>query len=168
MAAFARRAEMGGFAEEVWDSLYAVAGLHEELHADPDTVIAAYLRAWENRPSRAEPLAKLARYCRLTDRFLLGRTFSKLALDVPVPDDLLWVEHDVYRWRILDEFAVSSYWTGHYAESARACEELLSEGHLPEDQRPRIEANLEFARDKLPRAYAFVPRPGARAIPVRR
>jgi tetratricopeptide (TPR) repeat protein len=168
LPAFTRRAEMGGFAEEVWDSLHAIARLLEQRNADADTVIGAYLRAWESRPTRAEPLANLARYCRLAERFVLGRTFAGLALEIPVPDDLLWVEHDVYAWRSLDEFAVSSYWTGHYAESAQACSDLLAGDRLPADQRARVEANLEFAREKLPGAYAFVPRPGARAPAGRR
>jgi len=148
LAAYRRRAEMGGFAEEVADSLLWVARLLEPS-APPDEVIAAYLRAWEARPTRAEPLAALAVYCRLQKRFALGRAFAAHALTIPRPDDLLWIQEDVYEWRCLDEYAVSSYWTGHYADSADACGELLAGVAVPAAQRGRIADNLRFALDKL-------------------
>jgi hypothetical protein len=69
---------------------------------------------------------------------------------IPRPDDdLLWIDEDVYNWRCLDEFAVCSYWTGHYAACAAACQQLLDCGLLPEDQRARVSDNLRFATDRM-------------------
>ncbi len=152
---------MGGFPEEAWDCLLWIARLLEP-NAPADEVIAAYLRAWENRPGRAEPLANLARYCRLQGRFALGRLFAAQAMRIPRPvDDVLWVEEDVYAWAALDEFAVSSYWTGDYQDSADACRELLGNRCLPHAERARVAENLAFAEARLPGVDAGrrLPRP---------
>ena len=53
---FARRAEMGGWDEEVYYAMYEVAVLMSLLGAPWPDVQDAYLRAWEFRPTRAEPL----------------------------------------------------------------------------------------------------------------
>ena len=65
------------------------------------------------------------------------------------PGDLLFVEPSLHRWRCLDEFAVAAYWAGRPGESLAACERLLSQGHLPEPEVARVQANREFARTAL-------------------
>lgn len=157
LEAYRRRAEMGGFAEEVWDSLYWIAKL-TEADAEPAAVAAAYLAAWESRPTRAEPLVALARYARRGRRFALARMVSAQAVVMTRPEDRLWIEEDVYAWRALDEFAVAGYWTGQYQDSARACRTLLAGGALPERQRARVKDNLNYALDKLPHGSVSLPR----------
>jgi hypothetical protein len=156
LAAYQVRVEMrGGFEEEVYDSLYAIAELHERLAADDDAaasqvVINAYLAAYERRPGRAEALCALARYCREHQRWALARMFAKQALALPYPaGDLLWVDESVYTWRSKDEYAVASYWAGHYAECLRACRELLAGTELPAEQRERVKANMDLAQTQL-------------------
>jgi hypothetical protein len=149
LAAFAKRATMGGFAEEVFDSLQAVGRIKDRLGADPSAVIAAFLAAYESRPTRAEPLCSLAQYLRRHKRFELARLFAARAAEIPQPPDILFVDEGVYRWRSDDELAVASYWTGRYAESASLCRELLDSGDLPDSERSRVENNLEFAETKL-------------------
>lgn len=148
LVAYRRRAEMGDFAEEVADSLLWVARLLQS-NATPDEVITAYLRAWDNRPTRAEPLTALAEYCRGLGKFALARMFAAQATAIHRPDDLLWIDEEVYNWRALDEFAVSSYWTGDYSDSAETCRELLENGRLPAEQRARVMENLSHALAKL-------------------
>jgi FkbM family methyltransferase len=147
-------------AEQIWESLLGAAQLLEG-NGSVEEVIAAYLQAWESLPGRAEPLAHLARFCRLQDRFALGRAFAAQALRIPRPDDAArWVDTDVYDWICLDEFAISSYWTGDHQESADACRELLERRGLPEDERARVAGNLAYAEGKLSEAVArpLIPR----------
>ena len=68
LAAYLRRAEMGGFAEEQWFAMYQAALLSERLqHPWPD-VNERYLAAFDARPQRAETLVELARVERLRGR----------------------------------------------------------------------------------------------------
>ena len=53
---YARRVEMGGWDEEVYYSMYRLAESMSELGEPWPDVQDAYLRAWEFRPTRAEPL----------------------------------------------------------------------------------------------------------------
>ena len=58
---YARRVEMGGWDEEVYFAMFRVAESMAQLGAPWPDVQDAYLRAWEFRPTRAEPLYAIAR-----------------------------------------------------------------------------------------------------------
>ena len=149
LAAYLRRAAMGGWEEEVFFSFYQAAQLMDRLGRPDGSVIQAYLKAHQARPVRAEALCALARFFRIREEFHLARMFAAQSLAIHRPTDVLFLEEAVYRWRRLDELAVAAYWTGHLAESQDACRRLLSEGFLPAGERPRVEANLRWAEDKL-------------------
>ncbi|HVO52739.1 MAG TPA: glycosyltransferase [Thermoanaerobaculia bacterium] len=92
-----RRAGMGGFAEEVFWSLVRAGECLEALGEPWEQVLAAYLAAWEFRPSRAEPLHRLARRCRLDGRRALAELFARRGRELPLPEgDRLFVEEHVY------------------------------------------------------------------------
>ncbi|MET8533202.1 glycosyltransferase [Streptomyces sp. NPDC005065] len=150
LAAYDRRAGMGGFAEEVFCAHLYAARLAAQLDRPPAEVIDRYLRAHESRPSRAEALGELARYCRMNGpRWPLAYMFARQAAQIPYPNDTLFVEFEWYNWRSLDELAVAAYWTANYAESKRCSQRLLKGGKVPTDHRDRVTGNLEFARQKL-------------------
>lgn len=149
LAAYERRAAAGGWIEETWYSLYAAARLAEALGRSAAEVTDRYLQAFECRPQRAEALCALARYQRQRACYALGRLFAERAMNTPMTDDILFVDRGDYLWRAADEYAVSSYWTGDYEDARRVCEQLLASADLPASERPRVEANLRFARDAL-------------------
>ena len=146
LAAYERRSTMGGWDEEVYNSLYEAARLREQLKQPFDTVHAAYLKAYEFRPRRAEALCELARYCRQQKRFALGRAYALAASQTPRPNDALFVGDAVYTWRAKDELAVSAYHCGDRALARRINEELLASGVVPSADRPRIEDNLRWCQ----------------------
>lgn len=150
LARYRQRAAMGGWIEEVWYSRYQAALLAEQLGHAAAEVVQAFLEAYECRPERGgEALGQLARYCRGRSQFASARLFATQAMSTGLPDDRLFVDPSWYRWRSQDEYAVASYWTGHYADSRRVCEALLAAGDLPAHERPRVQANLDFAVQKL-------------------
>jgi Glycosyl transferase family 2 len=148
-AAYEKRAAMGGWAEEIYFSLFQAALLRERSGTPYPNVVAAYLDACNSRTSRAEAPCELARYFRLNQRYALGRHFAQIAAQLPVSNDLLFIDRAVHEWRAHDEWSVSAYWCGEYAESARLCRELLADARLPERERERVQKNLEFAQAKL-------------------
>lgn len=143
LATYERRAAMGGWDEEVWYSLFQVAVLTERLGRDP---VAAYLAAYQERPTRAEPLVELARYYREHGhQHHLAHLFATRALEIPVSCDSLFVDTSAYGWRVLDELAIADYWTGAHSDSAAHARAALARPDLPEEHRARIEQNLGFA-----------------------
>jgi glycosyltransferase involved in cell wall biosynthesis len=149
---FKRRAAMGGWAEEVWHSLFEMARISERLELDAAVIVERYLDAYNYRPQRAEPLVELARFYREREQYAIAHLFAARALETSRPDDILFVDSGTYEWRALDEFAVASYWIGRYQASAQACEQLLQSGRLPLDRRARVTQNLNFALEKLGKA----------------
>lgn len=141
---YGERAEMGGWDEEVWFSRYQVAVLHERRGDEPGVVRAAYLAAYQQRPSRAEPLCDLARYHRLRGEFALAHLFSQQAANIPLPADALFVDASVYAWRALDELAVSAYYVGALGQGRTALQRLIAEQRFPETERARIVGNQQY------------------------
>lgn len=152
LEAYQRRAAMGGWDEEVWYALFEVAKLSERLGLPAPQVTERYLAAYQNRPRRAEPLVELARFHRERNELALAHLFALRAINVPKPDDTLFLDTAAYSWRALDEFAVASYWMGEYKAAARACEWLLENGVLPFEQLARVTDNLNFSRAGMAKA----------------
>jgi hypothetical protein len=74
--------------------------------------------------------------------------YSNTGVNISFPaSEALFVDREVYDWRMLDEYAVAGFWTGHYQASKDACKKLLE--IAPENERGRILSNLKFAEDKL-------------------
>jgi tetratricopeptide (TPR) repeat protein len=145
---FAKRVDMGGWEEEVWHSLHLMGVVAAELNKY-HAAVAAQLRAHQLRPQRAEALCALALLHRMREEHHLSYLFARQAVRIPRPDDRLFVDDSVYRWRALDELSIAAYWVGQYEESRRAAQELLQGDAVPTDERPRIEKNLRFAEQKL-------------------
>ena len=151
---FDKRGAMLGWPEETFMALFEAAKCRDLLGHDAKDVMDAYFRAWEARPTRAEPLYELARYLRVNQsRFSLAYQIAKMGLAIPrPPDDKLFVAHDVYAWRLLDEMAVSSFYIGRKIEGAQACRKLLKMSTDPsfgidDADKQRIAANLAFCID---------------------
>jgi hypothetical protein len=151
--AYAKRAKMGGWIEEVYYSIFRV-GVTKLLQDKPwmdaqDT----FLQAWNTKPDRAESLYELARIHRMNENPRLGYLFSKAGLEIPFPEnDILFLSRDIYDWKILDEFASTAFYMGDHQNGYTACKKLislLSNGTVPAEHRERIEGNLRHYENAL-------------------
>ena len=141
---YARRTQMGGWAEEVYVSMLRYAESMARLGAPWPEIQDAYLRAWEFRPVRAEALLAIAYRYRTEQRYLLGYQFARLAAEIPLPrGDILFVGGDVYSWRARDEQAVCASWIGRYDEAIALFQQLLAGNDLPAEHRGRVAANRD-------------------------
>lgn len=139
------RAKHEFWIEEVYISLLNAARLRETLA--PETAAAAYAEAINAVKTRAEAFHGLARFRRLAGDYESAYHYAKLGTDLAMPNDGLFVERWIYDWGIMDELAISAYWSGRYRLSLDACELILAEGKCPDTGRIRTNAN--FARRKL-------------------
>lgn len=143
------RARMPGWEEENFVAQYRAGKLSIQLDKPFSEIVANLLRAFELRPSRgAEPLHELAVYCRHKRWFAQAYMFAKTGAETAYPNDTLFVEKEIYQWRIHDELAVAAYWTGRYEESRDASEKIL-QLPLPAAHADRIRKNLDYALQKL-------------------
>jgi 2-polyprenyl-3-methyl-5-hydroxy-6-metoxy-1,4-benzoquinol methylase len=150
MSLYSIRSQYLGQDEERWFSSLQQAALMESLGYPRADVLYAYWQAYQTRPTRAEPLVALARLYREGNEFALAHLCAKKAMDLPYPSrDTGYIDADCYRWKAMDEFAIASYWVGHFADAQQVCESLLQGRHLPEQQRERIRSNLEYSVREL-------------------
>ena len=141
LAAFRHRAPMPGWDEETWQARYQAALLVERLGSPPADVQRAYLEAFNARPTRAEPLVRLARWHRSRQEWPLALLFARAAAAIPRPADLLFVEEAVYAWQADDELSIAAWYAGVRDEGRRAVERLIAGGRFPPSERDRIERN---------------------------
>jgi len=142
---YRRRSEMKGWEEEGWFALYQAAVLEERLGSAPAVVSFTYLSAYQRRPSRAEPLVRLARYHRLRNEFELAVLYAQRAAALPRPADLLFIDDAAYSWVALDELAVAAYYTPQHRAAGRAAlQRLLAQNQFSEGERPRMLKNQEL------------------------
>jgi len=145
MAAYEKRAAMGGWPEEVYYSRLQAAQLRERTGGAYADVVVAYLDAIDYAPLRAEALCEFARYLRQNRRYALARQFAQAASRLPLPPAVLILDSTVYEWRARDELAVACHFLGDRAESARIWRELLADRRLPAGERERVQRNLAVA-----------------------
>jgi tetratricopeptide (TPR) repeat protein len=146
---YKRRSRMGGFAEEVWYSLYEIAKLMQAQGAPWSAVAKAYLQAFASRPSRAEPLYRIGMYHQQRKEYALARNFLGRATNIPFPtNDVLFVESDVYSYLLPLEYAVACYWLGHHHEAIAVTDRLLG-GPLSVERREHLLRNRQFSVDML-------------------
>lgn len=143
---YARRADMsGGFGEEAWMSLVRIGAIYTRVVGAESLVPDAFLRAYQARPTRAEPMLYLARWYRARGDAHVGLLFARRAAGMEVPEgDRLFVERSAHSggWQALDELALCLGATGAVLRAIPICEAALAVA--PEAERERLLKNLDF------------------------
>ncbi|WP_399208258.1 glycosyltransferase [Streptomyces sp. SLBN-118] len=145
---YERRAEMGGWGEEVYYSLLQ-SGILRADSGDWPSGMDALSRAWESRPQRLEACYELASRLRRQGRHHSAHAIVRAVLGRKQPDDILFIQPWVYRWGLLFEYSISAYWVGDVAGSLQACDRLLSMSDLPERHREQTVTNRGFSERRL-------------------
>jgi len=149
LAAYLRRAQMGGWDQEVFFARYQAARLRHLLGEPWDVVLAAYLTAHQFRPSRLEPLLHVARHYREQGEHALGHLFSRPSIDAPFPTDALLVERGVYEYELPLEYGICCYWLGRHREAVRVNDLILARPGVPVEFRDAAMRNRQFSVDVL-------------------
>lgn len=109
---YAKRVEMGGWPEEIYMAQLYKGSLMVNLAEEytQEEILGALTKAWCLRPHRAESLFHLTRLCRTSGYPMQADLFAKIGVTLPVPqEDILFVQEDVYKWRLYDEYSIICY-----------------------------------------------------------
>jgi tetratricopeptide (TPR) repeat protein len=141
---YARRVDLGGWAEEVYCAMLRVAESMSRGGISWPDVQDVFLRAWEFRPIRAEALYAIACHHRSNRRYRLGYLFAERANAIPLPEqESLFLRADIYDWRAADEQAVCASWIGRHQEASTLWRRVLARTDIPDEDRRRITANCD-------------------------
>jgi glycosyltransferase involved in cell wall biosynthesis len=145
--AYVKRAEMGGWEEEVYYSMYMEAKIKERLNYPIDEVVNLYSKAWEYRPSRLECAFHVMRKLREQKRFLIAFAYGDVAIKTRGTSDILFVEPEIWQWRLLDEYSLAAHYIGNpeiALEKTTAIVKSEFFNGIPDFERDRLKKNLEF------------------------
>jgi hypothetical protein len=136
---FARLIEIGGSDEATFWAMLRVAQSMEMLGEPWLDVQDAYTRAWEFRPTRAEPLYDIARHYIAEKRCQLGYLYARRAAEIPLPEhDMTIPNPDLYAWRATFQQLVCAYQIDNQAEALTLSRRLLARPDIPDDDREGI------------------------------
>ena len=146
IALLRRRVAVGGWDEEVFYAQFQLG----TLLADTDWGAAAeaLLDAWRRRPARAEPLYALARGWRVRGRHDLAAQYATQGLDIPYPDDILFVHRDPYHWGLRFERALAACSLGDAETALTDIDAVLRDG-VPADVEPWVHQTRSSCLDQL-------------------
>lgn len=144
---YAKRVDAGGFDEEVWYSMLMHARCSLAL-GDSVAFVDGCLAAYEFRPTRAEPLAELARYYRERGQNETAMLWVEAGRAIPYPDDdQLFVDVAVYSHAFANEASIAGFYC-RSPERRRAAREaalgLQQRRDVPEDVRNLARRNGMF------------------------
>jgi tetratricopeptide (TPR) repeat protein len=140
-----RLIEIGAEDEGVFMAKLRIAQSMDKLDMPWLEVQDAYMRAWEFRPTRAEPFYYIAGRYTAEKRYGLGYLFAQRAAQIPMPDDMVLHEPAIYTWRATDLQAVCASALGNHIEALNLCRRLLGRSDITDDDRNRIAANRDIS-----------------------
>jgi tetratricopeptide (TPR) repeat protein len=155
---FARMIEIGGSDEGTFWAMLRVAQSMEMLGEPWLDVQDAYTRAWEFRPTRAEPLYDIARHYIAEKRCQLGYLFARRAAEIPLPEDDMTIPNpDLYAWRATFQQLVCAYHIDEQAEALTLSRRLLARSDIPDDDRQGIASIRDLSVPTMVKAASAYP-----------
>lgn len=127
VALLEQRAKLNDFAEEAFYALIEAGNAHASRGAWPKAA-DAYMRAWNKRPHRAEPLVKLAKHYRERGENHLAMLFALEAAKTPrdAKGDLLFIDYTLHEYAIDYEISIAGYYVEAHRDAAfDACDRML-------------------------------------------
>jgi len=148
MDAYKKRAEMGGWSEEIYYSLYRVAICRAMLDRPWPEIQASFMDAYNYRPIRAEPLVHIAQVLRQKyNQPAAAFVYARQAAEIPRPQgEILFVPDAIYNFVALDELGATAFAAGRPELGYLACKKLLEEGRVPQSEIERIQQNYNQYR----------------------
>jgi len=106
-----------------------------------------FQKAWEYRPTRAEPLYQLARMYRLKSQNNIALMYALQGKEIPFPkDDLLFVDYHVYDYLFDYEISISAFYIPHKKHLGAVSQKFLEskKEELPLHIANMVESNAKF------------------------
>jgi len=106
---YKKRINAGGWDEELWYSHYMIGEIYATMKNYPKFE-EWMLKAHAYRPSRSEPLAKLAEYFRIIGQHYKSYHYIQLGRNIQFSSDSLFVETKVYQGKFDYEASIVEYY----------------------------------------------------------
>jgi tetratricopeptide (TPR) repeat protein len=114
---YKKRAEMGGWYQEIWMSHYRLGLIYESTNL-PEMAIYNWLQCLQIIPNRIENLYEIVKYYRIHSKHKISFEFYKMAkkilstLDSGEKDNFLFLSNDVYTYKLDYEYSIIACYLG--------------------------------------------------------
>ena len=148
---YQKRSEMGGFKEEVYESLYNIGVCKMRLGCDFEKeILYDFLKAYNFRKTRLEALYEIVKYYRIKRKFKEGFAYGILGYKNSYPkEDILFISKNIYDYLFIDEVSICAYWEGYYQLSYDLNQKIINEGKVNREYLKRIKNNMEYSKKEL-------------------
>lgn len=146
---YLKRSKMGGWEEEVYYSHYQAGNLMQALNYEDKPIVDAYNAATYSLPSRSEASRALAVFYRNKKQYEQAYHVALTSLGKALPKGGIFVEHSVYSYGILDEFANNAFFTDRFDHSIDAWLKVIETGKASKAEIDRIVTNIRISLKKI-------------------
>lgn len=140
-----------GYWEENYFSALMAANIKSKLNYSIEEVINSFLLCGKHNKWRIEHLVPVILHYQSIKEFDLAYIYGLRAIQcdgkLPMPNSSLFVDREIYQWKIFDIHALSCWYSGRKEESKEIFKKLMKAvnfGLVPESQYERIKQNQKY------------------------
>jgi len=142
---YKKRIRAGGWDEEVWNSYYSIGECYLALN-NTEKFEEYMQKAYKFRPTRAEPLYKMAMHFRIIGDHYKSYSYIKKGEIIPYPSDVLFVESFPHRGGFLYEKSIVEFYI-HPEKCLKTSIHYLLKRFEYQDN---VVSNLKFSVNSIP------------------
>lgn len=150
---FKKRADLGGWYEEIWYSFFAIGNCYERMGKMADALYY-WMQAYNIIPNRLENLYKIVKHYRESGKNELAYMYYRLAdtkrATLPKQVDFLFLENDIYDFKLDYEMSIIGYYCNHDKyDLTKICMRLIANPLVDEWMYKNILSNYKFYCPRL-------------------
>ncbi len=151
---YKKRIEIGGWFDEVWQSYYNIGRCYQSL-GKPEQAIYWFLQGYDYFPKRLENIYEIIHYYRNQSKHKLAYEFYRMARKQLEGIDLkkldyLFMQNDVYDWKLDYEFSITGYyWNPENIDMAALSMKVISAPTVEDSVLKNVVSNYKFYVPKL-------------------
>ena len=144
---YKKRADLDYFHEEKWFSIYMIGKCYSYLDLEKEMVMWC-LKAYQEKPTRSEPLYLLAEYYQKKGKYAISDIFCEIGSKIKYPDnDLLFVEEDIYRYKFLYLKGIIYYYINK--DASKELNLGIIQNNIPNEYYFNMLDNIKYYRKSL-------------------
>lgn len=151
---YKKRIEIGGWIEEIWQSYYNIGKCYQSL-GEHEKALASWLEGYDKFPDRLENIYEMMTYYRGQSKHRLVYELYKMVKDRldktrGKPLDHLFVQNDVYDYKIDYEYTISGYYCNpDKMDVAALCMRVLATPTVDHTIIKNVLSNYKFYADSI-------------------
>lgn len=156
---YKKRIAIGGWVEEMWQSLYSLGNLHKEI-GEIEKAIFYWLEAYDKHPKRIENLYKITEYYRNKEQYKTALIFWQLADKLRKTHtnwgEYLFLQSDIYEFLLDYEYSILGYYTDcNHDDLAKSIMKVISHQSVSNNTLDTCLRNYKFYTPTIINPYNY-------------